>query len=184
MRSRGQASIEFIFVMVFMFVIIAGIILPLSQSFQSSLTDVGRAGSVSSGVKQVEYTLRLLSGTNAKGKQVVGIFLPRDTSFLCDPSLDDVNISLPLALSVFNTDGSVPPSCVLQEESSPYAMICEKSVPIPSSVDITCGGSSVDSFVIETGGVGFTQSFTFQAEYTPSALPPSLPYVIDIRPGG
>lgn len=181
MHSRGQASIEFIFVLVFMFVIIVGVILPLSQTFQSSLDDVGRAGSLSGGVKQVEYSLRLLTNTHAPGKQVVGIFIPRDSNFSCDPVADELSMTLPLALPVFNTDGSVPSSCTLLSDSSAYAMVCEKQVAVPSSVDLRCGASTTLPFLIETGGAGFTQSFTFESTYDALAVPP---YVVDIRTGG
>lgn len=181
MSSRGQASIEFIFVLVFMFVIIVGVILPLSQTFQSSMDDVGRAGSLSGSVKQVEYSLRLLTNTHASGKQSVGVFIPRDSNFSCDPVADELMMSLPLALPVFNTDGTVPSTCTLITDPTDYAMVCEKLIVIPDSVDLRCGASTSIPFVLETGGAGFTQTFTFESTYDALIDPP---YVVDIRTGG
>jgi hypothetical protein len=181
MHSRGQASIEFIFVLVFMFVLLVGVILPLGLKFQSSLDDVGRAGAVASGVKQVQYTLGLMTSTHAGGRQVVGFFIPRDSNFSCDPSGNTLSVSLPLALPVFDTNGSVPSSCVQLTDDPSYSMRCVKQILVPFSVDLTCGGSATDSFVIETGGAGFTQDFAFGSTY--NSLQPK-PYVIDVRTEG
>lgn len=181
MHSRGQASIEFIFVLVFMFVLLVGVILPLGQTFQSSLDDVGRAGSLSSSVKQIEYTFRLLTSTHADGQQSIGVFIPRDSNFSCNPQTDTITMSLPLALDVFKTDGGVPSSCVELSDSSEYAMVCTKNIPLPPSVDITCAGDNTLPFVIETGGLGFTQTFTLESSFTASPVPS---YTVDVRTGG
>lgn len=181
MHSRGQASIEFIFVLVFMFVLLVGVILPLGQTFQSSLDDVGRAGALSSSVKQLEYSFALLASTQASGKQVVGVFIPRDSNVTCNPTTNVLQFSLPLALPVFNTDGTTPSSCVDLGDDSEYSMVCTKTVALPSTIDLTCEGEAALPFTLETGGLGFTQSVTLDSVYTATGTPP---YVIDLRTGG
>jgi hypothetical protein len=181
MDFKGQASIEFIFVLVFMFVLLVGVILPLGQTFRSSLDDVGRAGSLSSSVKQVEYSLRLLTNTQASGQQEVSVFIPRNSNFTCDPGTDELSMSLPLALPVFTTEGIVPASCVELDADPVYAMICEKAILVPDDVDLRCGSSTSLPFVLETGGAGFTQTLILESTYDGALSPP---YVVDVRTGG
>jgi hypothetical protein len=180
MFQKGQASIEFVLVLVFMLVLITGIIVPLSQRIQFSLDDVGRAAAVSEGVKQLESTFGLMTGMNGDGKQQLSVFLPKGSVLLCDPAGDDLNITLPLHFSVFNSDGSIPPSCIQNAISTPFAMECQKKVVIPPSSDLHCGGSSTESFVIETGAAGFAQSFWVGVDYLSG---PSPLYTIDVNAG-
>ncbi|MFH0970913.1 MAG: TadE family protein [Candidatus Diapherotrites archaeon] len=180
MGNRGQASIEFIFVLLFMLVIVMGIIVPLGQKLQHSLDDVGRAGSVAKGVSQFDSAFRMMVGSNSDSRQIVSVFLPKGSTFVCDPVKNDVNITLPLHLNVFNSDGSVPSSCIQLLGSGDFLMECSKKITLPPNTDLHCGGSGIDDYAIETGAVGFAQSFRIGVKYTSTMFPP---YVIDVNTG-
>lgn len=173
---RGQASLEFILVLVFMLVIMAAIIVPLGQRSQYALEDVSKAGFVSSAISRIDNTITSMTIIPGSSRQLVDIYLPKGVSFVCNPAGTDNNVGIifPLNSPVFDSTGNVPPDCV---DNSPSPMLCTKYFVFPSYVDLHCQGDSAQGYRVDTGQVGFSQQFRITGRQTT----PPLSYIIDFN---
>jgi len=178
-RSRGQASLEFILVLIFMLVIVGAVIVPMGQRAQSALQDVSTAGFADAGLSRLDTVFRAISSTPGPVRQTPEIFIPAGVGLLCDRSSRQVSIIFPLRRSVFDATGNVPSSCI-ETSSLITPMSCTKSLTLPAYVDLRCQGSADPSasFLLESGQRGFTQRFRVVARYFPSA---PFRYVVDFN---
>lgn len=176
--SRGQASLEFILVLIFMLVIMAAVVVPLGQRAQFALEDVSKTGFASSALHRAEFTLSTIASIPGGSRQNIDFFLPRGTSFVCNPVDDEVGIIFPLNTDVFDSTGSVPLNCTDFPSPSIPSMSCTKYVVLPPSVDLHCQGDIDSNYYIDAGQNGFTQTFTIRGYYTASGSPP---YIIDFN---
>lgn len=178
-RSRGQASLEFVLVLIFMLVIMSAIIVPLGQRSQNALDDVSKAGFARSGLSHVEYTISNMLLVPGGSRQIIDVFLPVGATFSCDPVANDVNISFPLNRDVFDITGTAPPECVDNfSPNTPPEMVCSKAFDFPPYADLHCQGDPANGYLIETGQNGFTQRFNIRAYYVPG---PAISYVVDFN---
>lgn len=164
--ESGQASIEFILVLIFMLIVVTGIILPLGQRLQMALDDVSKIGSVSTGLKRLSGNFDAALATNGDSKQFLDFFLPKGTSLTCDPVAKTVSVDVPIHTPVYNLDGTEISEC--QPYNTPPAdpaMICTKTYAVPTSVTFKCQGSLQNSFALEAGAAGFSQRLRVTANY-------------------
>lgn len=167
MNNHGQASIEFVLVLLFMLVMVLSIVIPLGQSMQEALDDVRTVGSLSAGVSKIDHTTSLFLSIPGDNSQVLDLYLPPDTNWLCDPSSNEISVTFALNSPVYNTDGSVPSTC--KDPNDPanpglLLMTCTKVVAINSPHVLSCQ-QSASNFGLEVGSSGFTQRFILSTEY-------------------
>lgn len=179
-NSRGQASIEFILVLIFMLVVVSGVIVPLGQRLQFALEDVSRAGNVSAAHSHIEADMAALLSTPSDGLLIRDLYLPKGASLNCKPTEGSIDLTFSLNRSVFRLDGSVPPSCTQNPSGSAIAMFCTLRLAVPADATLECQGSPTDSFTVDTGAAGFTQRFSVGSTYT-SGNPGT--FVIDFSTG-
>lgn len=177
--SRGQASLEFILVLIFMLVIVGAVIVPMGQRAQFALQDVSTVGFADSGLNRLDTVFRAISSTPGAVRQLPEVFIPAGVALACDSSSRQISFIFPLNRSVFDSTGNVPPSCVETPLLS-TPMSCTKSLSLPAYVDLRCQGSADPNatFLLESGQRGFTQRFRVFSRYFPSA---PIRYVIDFN---
>lgn len=161
MDNSGQASIEFILVLLFMLVMVISIVIPLGQTMQNALQDVSTVGSLSSGSSKIQQSISLLTSIPGDSRQVMDIYLPRDTNWLCDPAKNEITITFALNSKVFDLNGSVPANCT---DSVTSKMTCVKRIVV-SPHDLSCQGQAVANFGLEVSGAGFSQRFAIGSKY-------------------
>jgi uncharacterized protein (UPF0333 family) len=177
--SRGQASLEFVLVLIFMLVIMSAVIVPLGQRSQNALEDVSKAGFARSGLSHIEYTISNMLLVPGDSRQIIDIYLPEGTIFSCDPVLNDVNITFPLNRDVFEITGAVPSECVDNiAPNTPPEMVCSKTFDFPSYADLHCQGDPNNGYDVSTGQNGFTQRFNIRSYYVPG---PIISYEVDFN---
>jgi len=177
--SRGQASLEFVLVLIFMLVIMSAIIVPLGQRSQNALDDVSKAGFASSGLSHVEYTISNMLLVPGGSRQIIDVFLPVGATFSCDPVANLVNITFPLNRDVFDITGTAPPECVDNVSPNiPPEMVCTKAFVFPAYANLHCQGDPSSGYMIETGQNGFTQRFNIHSYYISGS---STSYVVDFN---
>lgn len=180
--SRGQASLEFILVLIFMLVIIVAVIVPLGQRIQFAMDDVSKVSFSDAGLNLIQSTLNNLLLSPGTSRQFVDVYLPKGSFLACDNALGSVSITFPLHTDVFDATGAIPADCV--DNTNPLlpdvAMFCSKSVSFPASAELRCQGDALPagSFLLETGQSGFSQRFRMFSRYSPGATPP---YVVDFN---
>ncbi len=180
MNHSGQASMEFVLVLVFMLVIVAAIVLPLGQTLQYALEDVSVTGHISSGINRIESSVSTMTIIPGNSRQDLDFFLPGNTRVLCNSVDNNVGFYFELKTSVFDASGAVPAGCTENGIGSVPAMSCVKYYVFPPSADLRCQGSATDEFVLESGQTGFSQNFRLGSKYAPGI--PNVPsYTIDLN---
>lgn len=180
--SRGQASLEFILVLIFMLVIIVAVIVPLGQRIQFAMEDVSKVSFSDAGLNLIQSTLNNLLLSPGTSRQFVDVYLPKGSSLACDNLTGSINITFPLNTDVFDATGSIPLDC--SDNTDPFkptvAMFCSKSVSFPASAELRCQGDALSTggFLLETGQAGFSQRFRMFARYFPGGTPL---YVVDFN---
>ncbi len=167
MNTKGQASIEFVLVLMFMLVMVLSIVIPLGQKMQNALDDVRTVGSLSAGLTKIENTKSLFLSIPGDNSQLLDIYLPPDTNWLCNPAANEISVTFALNSPVYNNDGSVPDGCKDPNDIAYpglLLMTCTKFVEIASPHILSCQKSSED-FGLEVGSSGFTQRFVLATTY-------------------
>lgn len=179
---KGQASLEFILVLIFMLVIVSAVVVPLGQRAQFAMDDVSKAGFADAGLKLIGSVVGNITLAPGNSRQVVDIYLPPGSYFNCTNSNRTVEILFPLNSDVYDATGTAPVNC---DENPPAAltsaaMLCSKSFVFPSSVKLQCQGDPLltGKFSIQTGQVGFSQHFKIESKYDSAVFPP---YSIDFN---
>ncbi len=179
---KGQASLEFILVLIFMLVIMGSVVAPLGQRAQFALDDVSKAGFADAGLKVIRSVVGNMTLVPGNSRQLVDVYLPPGSFFACSNKDNNVGIIFPLNSDVFDATGNAPVNCV--ENPDPLltssAMLCSKSFIFPPSATLRCQGDPLllGSFVIQTGQVGFSQHFKLESRYDSSSSPA---YIIDFN---
>ncbi len=161
MNARGQASIEFVLVLVFMLAIIASVILPLGEKARFAMEDVSQVGSVSPGLQQFQSTLTRILSADSNAVQHISIYFPPASTYLCRPGTNPVSppagiqFTFSFHSKIFTAAGDIPPGCVDALEG----MSCAKFIPIPDGIVFRCQGLPSTLQTIEAGESGFLQSF-------------------------
>lgn len=179
---KGQASLEFILVLIFMLVIVSAVVVPLGQRAQFAMDDVSKAGFADAGLKLISVVVENITLAPGNSRQVVDIYLPPGSFFNCTNVSGTLEILFPLNSDVYDATGNVPVNC--DEDPDPLltnaTMLCSKSYVFPLSTTLRCQGDSQPSgtFSIQTGQVGFSQHFKIESKYDSASFPP---YVIDFN---
>lgn len=176
--SRGQASLEFTLVLIFMMVIMAAIIVPLGQRSQNALEDVSSASFARAGLSHIDYTISNMTTIPGGSRQIIDVYLAKGMVFSCDPVANRVSLVFPLHSDVFDASGNVPSGCVDNLPPAVPTMQCTKEFVFPSTSDLHCQGDPSASFSVETGSAGFSQRFNIRSYYKTGAG--SL-YIIDFN---
>ncbi len=163
--QRGQASFEFILVLLFVLTILMVLILPMGQSTQRAMEDVFRASMLSRNMSQLDSALERAQLQGSDSLQPLEWYLPRDSNVLCHiaSSPSDVNrISFTVLFSkkVFQASGVTIPGCV--DDPNSNFMPCTKSIVFPSSLALRCQQSAVVDFFLNAEEKGFNQSFALR----------------------
>lgn len=180
MNARGQASLEFILVLIFMLVIMVAVMVPLGQRVEHAMDDVSKTGFVDAGLKIISSTTGTMINTPGSSRQLIDIYLPKGSSFFCDNSDNNVGITFPLNSDVFDATGNAPVNCIENPSDPAIAMLCSKGVQFPSFVELRCQSNPIptSSFIIDTGQTGFSQKFRILSTYFPGGNPR---YIIDFN---
>ena len=103
--SRGQASLEFILVLIFMLVIMAAVVVPLGQRVQFAMDDVSKVGFADAGLKVIASSISNMTIIPGDSRQIVDIYLPKGSTFFCNNNGKNVGITFPLNPDVFDATG-------------------------------------------------------------------------------
>jgi uncharacterized protein (UPF0333 family) len=178
MDARGQASFEFILVLMFVLTIVIVLIVPLGQTTQQAMEDVFRASTVASNLRSVDNAISLARIQGAASQQTFSLYLPKDSNVDChistganDPA--QVRFAIQFSKKVFDAGGSVPAGCIDLGAASTQ-MTCTKSVRIPSNFIFTCQGAAQD-YSINAADRGYAQPF--RLNYIPSTVAPFIPTI-------
>lgn len=165
MSTRGQASIEFVLILLFMLVMTLSIVMPLGQKMQNALDDVQRVGSLSASTSKINQTISLFTSIPGDNRQVLDLYLSPDTNWLCDPVTKKITVTFALNSSVYNSDGFIPSTCKDPlVDTSVSKMTCVKTIDL-SSHTLSCQASTTQDFGLEVGTAGFSQRFAVATEY-------------------
>lgn len=173
--TRGQASFEFILVLLFVLTILMVLILPMGQSTQRAMEDVFRASTLSRNMSQLESALERAQLQGSDSLQPLEWYLPRDSNVLCHfaTSPSDVNrISFTVLFSkkVFQASGINIPGCV--DDPNALTMPCTRSIILPPQLALQCQQSATTDFFLNAEEKGFNQPFALR--YTPPAPPATV----------
>ena len=161
MHSRGQASIEFVLVLVFMLAIIVSVILPLGEKARFAMEDVAQIGSVSPGLQQFQAGMGRMLSADSNAVQRISIYLPKGSVYTCQPGTNPsspssgIQFTLSFHSKIFTPAGDIPPGCA----DALDGMSCVKSISIPSGIIFRCQGLPSTPQTIEAGESGFLQPF-------------------------
>ncbi len=178
--SRGQASLEFILVLIFMLVIMAAVVVPLGQRVQFAMDDVSKVGFADAGLKVIASSISNMTIIPGDSRQIVDIYLPKGSTFFCNNNGKNVGITFPLNSDVFDATGQAPADCVENPSDPAIAMLCSKDFVFPSFVELRCQGDAAPdaSFTLDVGQSGFTQTFRMAGRYFSSG---NFRYIIDFN---
>lgn len=176
MGSRGQASFEFILVLLFVLTILMVLILPMGQNTQRAMEDVFRASTLSRNMSQLESAFERAQLQGSDSLQPLEWYLPKDSNVLCHfaTSASDVNrISFTVLFSkkVFQASGANIPGCV--DDPLALSMPCTRTIIIPSTIALQCQQSSTTDFFLNAEEKGFYQPFALR--YTAPVAPSTTP---------
>ncbi len=181
MNARGQASIEFVLVLLFMLVMLLSIVFPLGQTMQNALTDVRTVGSLSAGLTKIDHTISLFTSISGNNRQVLDLYLPPDTNWLCDPVGNKISVTFMLNNPVYNLDGTVPSMCKDPSDQTANPglqhMICTKTIDV-APYDLSCQGDKTKNFGLEVSSSGFAQRFAVGTIY--STPPPTFAPIFEV----
>ncbi len=165
--SRGQASLEFILVLIFMLVIMAGVVVPLGQRAQFALDDVSKVGFADAGLKLIGSTVNNMLMVPGTSRQIIDVYLPKGSSFFCSNRDKNVGFTIPLNTDVFDVTGQAPLNCDENPSDPSIAMLCSKGFQFPSFTTLQCQGDPDPdaSFTISAGQSGFSQGFRIISRY-------------------
>jgi len=92
--KRGQASIEFIFLVLIVIVYLTTVVIPLSKEAQDSISDVDSVARANNETQKIANTINDVFLLGEGSKQTLAVFLPEDTIIYCK----DKNISFEATL--------------------------------------------------------------------------------------
>lgn len=180
MRARGQASIEFVLVLIFMLVIVSAVVLPLGQRMQYAMEDVSSAGFISRGLDRVVSTTNLMSAVPGGTRLTIEVYFPSNTTFVCNPLDNNVGFIFPLHTDVFDAGGQPPVECDETFSTPEYGMRCSKYFVFPPTIDLHCQGNALTGYAVDSGEFGYAQSFIMRSKFVAGNSPP---YTLDFNAG-
>ncbi|MFA5125575.1 MAG: class III signal peptide-containing protein [archaeon] len=146
--KRGQAALEFIFLILVVVVYIVTVTMPLSRDTQSALSDVETLSRANNETQKIMNSINELSIIGEGSKQTLTLFIPENTFIYCT----DTNISYEVKL-----------------KQTPYPIqcssgTCRKTFLVPSTITLNCSlqlitGPTKMNLVLEKSAakIAFTQ---------------------------
>jgi hypothetical protein len=121
--KKGQAALEFIFLVLVVVVYIVTVTMPLSKDTQNALTDVETISRANNETQKIINSINSLSIMGEGSKQTLTVFIPENTFIYCS----DKNISFEVKLKQ-------PPYPIQCSTGT-----CKKVFLIPSTITLNCG---------------------------------------------
>jgi len=124
---RGQAAIEFIFLVLIVIVYITTVVIPLSRDAQNVISDVDGVSRANNETQKVVNAINEVSSLGEGSRQTVITFLPIDSAIYCK----DKNISFEVKLK----QAPYPAQC--------QNGVCKKTFKIPSTATLDCRAPNI-----------------------------------------
>lgn len=190
-RQKGQASIEFVLILLLALIIVMTIIVPLGERLQQSMEDVAKVGSLTSDLERIDQLFATLGAQqDANASQTITLFLPKHSRFICVPgnsSTGYLSVATQLYRPVFNYDGSdisgsLGPQNLLVHGCSaatvtPYE--CARQILLPDRFNqLLCNAESRTPFIVQSGSRGFSQTLRIDVVYPQSGSFPDVNVVV------
>lgn len=92
--KKGQASIEFIFLVIIILVYIHAILLPTVNYATSAANDAKRITEASFAAQKLADAINYVSSSSGDSVQVISVFIPKDAAISCASSSVKMDVSL------------------------------------------------------------------------------------------
>ena len=129
-NRKGQASIEFMLLLIIMLMYVQLIIVPSIDVAAASSEDVVRLGEARFAAEKLANTVNYVSASTGESKQTIKLFVPRETTIECNDTDNTIDFSVNMSME---TGGIIGCSGTL----------CEKSIPVMTATDLVCVMSQV-----------------------------------------
>ena len=120
--KRGQAALEFIFLVLIVVVYIVTVTIPLSKETQNALSDVETISRANNETQKIMNSINDLSIIGDGSKQTLTMFIPENTFIYCT----DKNVSFEVRLK----QAPYPIQC--------SSGTCKKTFLVPSTITLDC----------------------------------------------
>ncbi|MFA5931221.1 MAG: hypothetical protein WC821_02835 [archaeon] len=125
--QKGQAAIEFIFIILIVVVYIVTVTMPLVKEGQNALSDVENISRINNETQKIANTISDLSTQGINSKQTLIVFLPEQSKIDCNTT--GLNYDLNLKQQPY------PAQCPIG--------ICSKDFNTPSNLTLACGVETI-----------------------------------------
>jgi len=127
MKTKGQASIEFMFLILISIVYITTVVVPMAKNAQGLVYDTENISRTNSEAQKIVNAITNISMQSAGSRETVTVFIPADSNITCSSS----KISFATTLSI-KERATIPSQC------DPITFTCSKEFMLPSSAQIDC----------------------------------------------
>ena len=130
MKSRGQAAIEFIFIVLLIVVYLFSVTKPLVESSQGIIEDIDTVSRANNEAKKIVNSVKRVSMLGVGSKETVQLFIPKDGRVGC---YNDGNIGFIAKINLRTLNGTPinTPTSLCPNNS------CDKNFDTPN-VEIVC----------------------------------------------
>lgn len=148
-NARGQISIEFMLLLVFMLVYLTASILPSIELGGQSAQEVESLGQARIAAEKIAGTLNRLQDQTTGARETITLFIPLDANILCNTAQKKVGFA-------YELQGSNVTACENDDDNPPNPRTCTKwfEIRMPSTHTLTCHNNTAlaDPLVFSLGG--------------------------------
>jgi len=120
--QRGQAALEFMFIILIVIIYLSTVVIPLTQDSKSAITDIDALSKANNESQKIINAIERVSTFGEGSKETLTVYLPANTTFTCS----DNNLSFQTIL----TAKPYPAQCILGS--------CTKTYLVPQSQTLDC----------------------------------------------
>jgi len=129
---KGQAALEFIFIILLIVVYIFTVTMPLVNSAQGAITDIDTITRANNETQKIFDSVKRVSLQGTGSKETINLFIPENAYVGC---YEDGNIGFKALINQqISDEESVNPQTDLCENN-----LCDKNFPMLQGINIECG---------------------------------------------
>ncbi|AIS32196.1 hypothetical protein [Methanobacterium formicicum] len=97
MEEKGQASVEYLLLIVVILIILASVTIPLVSSSVNSTMDVSRSSDTKNAIESMANAVNLVYANGPGAKRTIDVYLPQNMNLIFDYSSKTINQTLALS---------------------------------------------------------------------------------------
>ncbi len=136
---RGQASVEFILVLVIALAYILVVTQPNADLSSSSIEDVSNLAKLRVSADKLTNTIQYVSLSGAGTRQTIQLVVPNDSNISCEPS-SGPSTTLRIQYALKSKEGS--PGCYNDNDAVLNPNFCNKTISVDANFSCSAGGQN------------------------------------------